>query len=117
MKTKKLLLSLLVLFSLIQAKADVIINQTNFPDENFRNYLKSKLCNDDGVVYGKDGVLTDAEIAVIKQMYVTNKQISSLKGIEFFTELTELYCDNNLLSSLDVSNNTALTSLGCSNNR
>jgi hypothetical protein len=34
----------------------ITINETNFPDENFRNWILSQ-------EYGKDGVLTDDEIA------------------------------------------------------
>ena len=39
--------------------------------------------------------------------------LTSLKGIEYFESLTLLYCDNNKLTSLDVSANTALTYLDC----
>ena len=38
--------------------ADVEINEKNFPDVNFRNWLLSQ-------PYGKDGILTEKEIADI----------------------------------------------------
>ena len=110
MKTKKLLLTLLTLFSLVQAKADVEITETYFSDENFRAYLL-------GQSYGSDGVITSTEIAAIEDLDVSNKQISNLKGIEHFTALTGLYCVKNQLTSLDVSKNTALTRLSCFNNQ
>jgi len=92
------------------AFADVVINETNFPDKNFRDYLLSES-------YGSDGVLTDAEIAGITTIYVNNKSISDLSGIQFFTALTKLECYHNQLTTLDVSANAALTSLRCDNNQ
>ena len=82
------------------------IDATNFPDENFRNYLLSQ-------DYGQDGVLTQEEIERVTEIDVIEKNIQSLKGIEFFTALTWLRCESNQLTSLDVSKNTALTYLNC----
>ena len=92
------------------AWADVEIDETNFPDEKFRSYLLSQS-------YGKDGVLTDAEIAGIQRIDVYWKGIRSLKGIEFFTALKGLQCSYNPLTTLDVSKNTVLTSLECYNSQ
>lgn len=86
------------------------INATNFPDANFRNYL---LAQD----YGKDEKLTESEIKGVTKIDVSDKNIKSLKGIEYFTALTTLYCHRNQLTSLDVSKNTSLNSLGCSGNK
>jgi Leucine-rich repeat (LRR) protein len=86
------------------------INSTNFPDANFRNYLLN-------TGYGSDGILTDAEIAGVTSINVSSKSIQSLKGIEYFTALTSLYCGGNQLTSLDVSKNTALTTLWCISNQ
>ena len=86
-----------------------VINETNFPDEKFRNWV---LAQD----YGKDGYLTDDEIASVKEINVYNKNIVSLKGIEFFTALINLNCYNNQLTTLDVSKNTELTYLYCGYN-
>ncbi len=83
----------------------------NFPDENFRNYLLN------GMNYGRDGILTDEEIANITWMYVDGYNIADLKGIEFFTALTNLSCYNNQLTALDLSKNTALQYLVCNNNQ
>ena len=110
MKQRTLLLTLVALLGIMQARADVTINATNFPDENFRNWLLEQY-------YGSDGVITDDEIAEIKEIYVINTSIASLKGIEFFKALTGLYCFNNQLTSLDVSKNTALKELACHNNQ
>ena len=88
----------------------VKIDETHFPDANFRNYLLSQS-------YGKDGILTEEEIETITTMNVHNLNISSLQGIEYFTDLTTLYCHNNKLTSLDVSKNTLLRRLDCFGNR
>ncbi len=85
----------------------IAINATNFPDENFRNWLLERH-------YGEDGYLTDAEIANVKSIFVPSKNIASLKGIEYFTAMTVLTCSgSNQLTTLDLSNNTTLTFLNC----
>ena len=43
-------------------------------------------------------------------------ELTSLKGIEYFTSLKHLNCNYNKLTSLDLSNNTALESLNCADN-
>lgn len=90
--------------------AGIDINLTNFPDKNFRNWLLSQ-------PYGYDGMLTYAEIADVTEINVNSHNIQSLNGIEFFTVLTTLYCDNNQLTTLNISRNTLLKTLGCSKNR
>ena len=106
----KYFLLLLSISTSLTVSADVEVNATNFPDANFRNWV---LNNIDGA---NDDVLTDAEIAKVSFIYCHEKSISSLKGIEFFTALTTLFCSNQL-TSLDVSKNTALTYLDCSYNQ
>lgn len=110
MKTKRLLLSVVTMFVATVSWADVAINETNFPDANFRNYLTSQY-------YGSDGIITDSEIQDITYLYISGASISSLQGIEYFTALKNLFCGKNQLTALDVSKNTALTYLSCDNNR
>jgi len=85
----------------------VLINEENFPDEIFRNYVKENFDTDG------NGILSAEEISKITDINVSNRGISDLKGIEYFTALKRLICDDNNLTSLDVSNNTALTYLDC----
>ena len=75
------------------ALADVKINETNFPDEIFRNIVKS-------FDKDKNNKLSEAEIANVQQVYVYSQSIKSLKGVEYFTLLKELYCSRNQLTSL-----------------
>ncbi|MBQ8864723.1 MAG: hypothetical protein IJ020_01100 [Bacteroidaceae bacterium] len=107
---KILITNVILLFSATFVSADVVINEENFPDENFRGWILSQ-------EYGKDGVLTDEEIAGITNIMLYNKKIHSLKGIEHFTALVELDCGGNLLTLLDVSKNTMLEELNCGSNQ
>ena len=88
--------------------SSIEINATNFPDECFRHYLL-------GQDYGWDGYLTNNEINNITELknIVYEDGIRSLKGIEFFTALQTLYLAWQSIGSLDISNNTKLTSLTC----
>lgn len=88
----------------------VVINETNFPDEIFRNWLLEQ-------DYGQDRIITESEIAELKEIRVEYYGIGSLKGIEFFTKLETLVCSNNKIVELDVSKNTKLTWLNCSKNQ
>ena len=88
----------------------VEINEENFPDEYFRWYVG----NNAG---GADRLLVDYELNYVTELYIYDRGITDLKGIEFFTNLRELDCGNNQLTKLDVSKNTKLTSLSCYGNQ
>lgn len=88
----------------------VELTEENFPDENFRTYLKAEADKD------SDGSLSRDEILQITQINVSDKEIKSIKGIEFFSELTQLQCDTNELTSIDISSNTKLKSFSCNRN-
>ena len=90
----------------------IAIDATNFPDENFRAIVAGTDIDKDA-----DGKLSEEEIAAVTVLDVMEKNIASLKGIEFFTALTDLYCSTNQLTSLDVSKNTALKDLWCTDNQ
>ena len=114
-----------------------------FEDANFKAYCVENFDTN------SDGEISIAEAKVVTEISVltdkNHRDIKSLKGIEFFTNLLSLKCSGqssssnpgqltslvltnntaltvlncgiNQLSSLDVSNNTALTSLSCSSNQ
>ena len=93
------------------AGSDVVrLDEAHFPDEAFRRYLSA--FDKDG-----DGILSETEIGFIHTINVTNKKITSMRGVEYLTSLLALYCDGNGLTELDVSKNTALKLLGCSYNK
>ena len=88
----------------------VAIDYNNFPDANFRTIVQDYDTN-------KDNSLSDTEIAAVKKINCSNKGITNLKGIEYFTSLNILRCTDNQLTALDVSENTALTKLDCCFNK
>ena len=110
MRAKSILFSILALFMTTLSRADVQINEKTFPDEQFRSFILSQ-------PYGEDALLADNEVEGITFMYATEKGIQSLKGIEYFSALTSLYCSGNQLTELDVSKNRALNSLYCGSNQ
>lgn len=89
------------------ADGDVAINEANFPDENFRGYVKEKFDKN------KDDILSAEEIAAVKDIHVEGKPITSIEGIAYFTALEFLNCSHTKLTSLDISHNTKLVSLEC----
>ena len=88
----------------------VDINATNFPDDNFRTFVKEN-CQTDG-----DDHLSNAEIAAVTNLEPW-ANIADLTGIGYFTELKFLDCSHANLTSLDVSKNTKLKTLFCNSNQ
>ena len=117
---KKRLLSILLMCCMVltllptavfaEGETGVAINETNFPDANFRTVVKEYDTD-------KDENLSRAEIEAVKEIKCYYKDIRSLTGIEYFTALQTLKCYSNQLTSLDISGNTALKSLDCAKNQ
>ena len=80
------------------------ISETNFPDRNFCTYIS-------GLDKNKDGKIDRTECP--SQIYVPEKSITLLTGIELIQNATYIDCHNNGLTSLDLSRNTALSTLIC----
>ncbi|MBR2152311.1 MAG: hypothetical protein IJ944_03385 [Clostridia bacterium] len=101
----------------------VKIHPDNFPDDYFFEYVYEV------IDLNGDFALSEYEISKVTELYVGNyeyypedpnkipyHEITTLKGIEFFTELEILSCDRVRLTELDVSKNTKLKELSCSSN-
>ncbi len=85
----------------------------NIPDANFKAYL----VGNNSINTNMDSEIQVSEAAAFSgAINCYGDNISDLTGIEAFTALTELDCDDNNLTVLDVSQNTALTKLSCSEN-
>ena len=89
----------------------VPIDEQNFPDEAFRNYVSEKK---DG---NSNGELDFYETLEADNVYIYGEGFSSLKGIEYLHFVEQLECRHNNLTQLDLSQNKCLTSLKCSNNQ
>ena len=110
------------------AAQDVSIDESNFPDAVFRNYVS------DSFDENKDGNLNENEIAKVEKIVIVGEELEwegrepydhskytsaglkSVKGIEYFTNLSSLFVSCNDISELDISKNTALKALYCGNN-
>ena len=95
------------------ANGDVEINEKNFPDENFRDFIDFFIDEDN------NGFLNHEELDQIDQLPLNGGSIkfTNLKGIEYSKNLKILNCAGNELEYLDVSHNPKLTELDCSNNK
>ena len=89
----------------------VAIDETNFPDDNFRAYIMEN-CDRNG-----DGFLTEGERASVEEIDVSERNIYSLVGIEHFAKLMYLNCCRNNITELDISSNPLLADLGCAGNK
>lgn len=94
--------------------AEVAIDGTNFPDEEFREYVATVFDSD------SNGLLSQSEADSVVEIYCSNffscDKSHSLKGVELFSNLEELYAFDSGLTSIDVSKNTKLTNLNISSN-
>jgi len=107
--------TLLVAVVMVWITAGAAVGQVDitekFNDPIFRAYVYSRI--------GKTAPapILDCDVSGITKVNVYNKGISDLSGIEYFTAMDSLFCDNNQLTTLDVSKNTALTVLVCGDNQ
>ena len=90
---------------------DIKINETNFPDPIFRAIVDSLAGNTHVLTQQTINSTTSFNSVNIKGSFLSKRGIKSLKGIEYFTELTSLYCQDNPITSIDLSNNKKLTVL------
>ncbi|CAM3291992.1 T9SS type A sorting domain-containing protein [Flavobacterium longum] len=98
---------LLVLVGL-SASAQIV----NIPDANFKNFLLSNEFDTNG-----DGEIQESEAATVNYLLLDGLGIVSLEGIQAFTNLHQLSCQSNLLTSLDVSALENLKTLHCDHNQ
>ena len=105
MKYIFILLSLLFTFSI---QAQII----NIPDVNFKAKLIALGVDDNG-----NGEIEMAETVMVSTLFLQNSNISSLEGIQYFTEMDWLDCSGNNISDLSVLNSFPyFYTLECSNN-
>ena len=100
---------------------------TNIPDANFEDYLETHNKLGQIVPLGDytslgNGIANDHlaltyKLVLAEKITVPHLQIADLTGIEACTALTELNCNYNQLTQLDLSANTALTNVMCADNQ
>ncbi len=96
-----------------QTTFPVAIDETNFPDVSFRKFLLGPTYDRDG-----DGMLSQEEAERVIELAVNFKypKVTTLKGIEYFTNIQMLSAQGNDLTDIDLSKNTKLTYLNISSN-
>lgn len=114
MKTRRtkivILLVVAMLASLIfvppvqAAEGDVEINETNFPDEGFRQFVAQY--DENG-----DGILQVAELEAVTEMECHDANVANMIGIKYFTNLTSLTSFCHELENLDLTGCTNLETL------
>lgn len=108
---KVLLFFALTFAQLSMAQTSCIVT---IPDANFKNALLNHTpvidTNEDGEIQ------CDEATSFAGTITVNNESIEDLTGIEAFTSITSLNCNSNNLTSLNVSQNTALQQLYCTYN-
>lgn len=116
-KTSKLIKVILVFAMIIGAFSfnssfadgqDVEINETNFPDAKFREYVKEFDKN-------RDEKLSEEEIKSVTRIDTSVNSPKNFKGIEYFTEIKSFYTSHNAIN-IDLSKNTKIEKIYCTFN-
>ena len=102
-----------VLILLILLNYNFVFSQKTFiPDDAFEQAL---------INFGYDDIFDDSvttsSIDTIVTLYINNMGVSDLSGIEDFSSLSELFCYNNQIEHLDLSNNYNLFEVNCRSNQ
>ena len=101
-----------VTFKFIPGGTKVVeINETNFPDANFRKLVSNNFD------LSRDGWLTDFEIERVTEIEFLAENITDAKGIEYFTSVKRIDLYANDIASIDLSANTELEYLNLDKNR
>jgi len=74
----------MLVLAFVDAKASVVINSTNFPDETFRQRIAEAEWDQNG-----DGTLSDEELAEVVAWELHD--VENFKGLEHFTSLSTLW--------------------------
>ena len=99
-------------YSETQTFTTIAIDETiEFSDPIFEQYCLTEFDANN------DGKISFSEAKRATNITINQKGISSIDEIHYFTELTQLVCNDNNLTSIDVSKNARLTMLYCQNNK
>jgi len=85
------------------------VDETTFPDMNFRRWLHD-------TTFGYDYRLKEEELVGVESITIGNYGIINLKGIEYFPDLKSLDCSHNKLTALDLSECPGLETVNCGSN-
>lgn len=93
----------------------MVAQNVNIPDPVFKAVLLATVeINTDN---NKSEISIQEALAYKGQINVCTSAVASIKGIEAFVNITELIVFGNNINDMDLSKNTALTTLDCSSNK
>ena len=98
-------------FGLIYGSGGVAVDEEHFPDESFRQYVLENMD------WNGSGYLSPQELLENESIDVGGLGVSDLTGVELFPNLKYLFCWENDLTGLDVSQNPKLEILNVDSNR
>lgn len=98
-----------------EGEEDLSIEFGNFPDAKFRDYIKDNIDKDGSGSLSKAEREAVTEIKVGRTDY-NDTQYDNLVGLKYFPNLQTLICFDNDMEELNLSENTELTYLDCSQN-
>ena len=90
---------------ILATEGDVEINETNFPDDAFREFV-TQYYDTNG-----DGTLQVAELEAVTEIVLDDDYVTNIIGIKYFTNLASLTCFCRELEDLDVTGCANLESL------
>ena len=103
------------------------VPKTYVPYDNFEAYLETHNSSGSVVNIGDstsmgDGIanndsVTTANISAVTSLIIGSQNIAEVTGIEDFTSLVHLICNDNQISSLNISQNPLITYLRCNGNQ
>lgn len=105
-----LLLSVFATTSLA-ATNGIFIDDKNFPDKIFRDYVYNNFDLD------KDYALSDDECSAVTSISMYSKGVADITGVAYFPNLTALVMNENQLTSVDLSNNTKVKKIYLQSNK
>ena len=95
-----------MLLSTIGARADVVIDETTFPDPAFRAYILT--------LNGGNNIITDNDMYKFTKIELSDANIKSLQGIELLSNLQSLGLSLVDVRELNLSGFSVLSSVSCS---
>ncbi len=104
----------LFLIALFSSLTTVYAQNVVIPDPNFKAYLVG---NPEINTNADSEIQVSEASAFAGQIFAGNLNISDLTGISAFTNITQLQCHNNQLTSLDLNANQALIGLNADGNQ
>ena len=88
----------------------------SFPDNNFKQALLGSNNCPSPIDKNNNGEIEMSEAATVYTLCLSKKNIHDLTGIEFFTSLENLHCQNNLLTKINIQSLSKLNYLVISEN-